>query len=53
VAQILQSGKATLIELREKYSLQDMMNIWEVVYTGKYNEWQRAERARQEQKMRK
>lgn len=53
MAQVLQSGRATLLELRERYSLEDMMNIWEVFYTGKYNEWQRAERARQEREMRR
>lgn len=46
VAQVLQSGKATLRELREVYSLEDMYNIWEVHYTGIYNRWLEAERER-------
>ena len=53
VAQLLQSGQATLRELRECYSTEDMYNLWEVYYTKKYNEWQNAERARLEAKMRR
>lgn len=53
VAQVLQSGQATLRELRECYSTEDMYNLWEVYYTKKYNEWQSAERARLEAKMRR
>lgn len=52
MAQIIQSGRATLLELRERYSLEDMMNIWEVVYTGKYNNWLAEERERKEREMR-
>lgn len=53
VAQVLQSGQATLRELRECYSMEDMYNLWEVYYTKKYNEWQNAERSRLEAKMRR
>lgn len=53
MAQVLQSGQATLRELRECYSMEDMYNIWEVFYTKKYNEWQSRERARLEEKMRR
>jgi len=53
VAQVLQSGKATLRELRECYSLEDLYNIWEVFYTDRYNHWVAAERARREREMRK
>ena len=53
VAQVLQSGQATLRELRECYSMEDMYNLWEVYYTKKYNEWQNAERLRLEAKMRR
>ena len=53
VAQVLQSGQATLREIRECYSTEDMYNLWEVYYTKKYNEWQSAERARLEAKMRR
>ena len=42
---MVQSGKATLRELRECYSLEDMYNIWEVVHTAKYNEWRAREDA--------
>ena len=49
----MQSGQATLRELRECYSMEDMYNLWEVYYTKKYNEWQNAERARLEAKMRR
>jgi len=53
VAQVLQSGQATLRELRECYSMEDMYNLWEVYYTKKYNEWQNAERVRLEAKMKR
>lgn len=53
VAQVLESGKASLIELREKYSLEDLYNLWEVTYTTKYNRWQAHERARREAEMRR
>ena len=53
VAQVLQSGQATLRELRECYSMEDMYNLWEVYYTKKYNEWQNAERLRHEAKMKR
>ena len=45
VAQVLQSGRATLRELRECYSLEDMMNIWEAYYTGESNKAIARERA--------
>jgi hypothetical protein len=50
---VLQSGQATLRELRECYSMEDMYNIWEVFYTKKYNEWNAAQMARNEAKMRR
>jgi len=53
VAQVLQSGKATLRELKEVYTLEDMMNIWEVVYTAKYNEWRAREAARKSEELRR
>lgn len=42
---MLQSGRATLRELRECYSLEDMMNIWEAYYTGEANKAIARERA--------
>ena len=51
MAQVIQSGKATLRELREIYSLEDMYNIWETVHTEAYNEWQRKENAAKHAKM--
>jgi hypothetical protein len=50
---VVQSGKATLLELREKYSLEEMYNMWELNYTQKYNEWVAAERRRREAEMRR
>lgn len=52
VAQVLQSGKATLRELRECYSMHDLFDIWEVVHTEKYNNWVATETARREAEMR-
>ena len=49
----MQSGKATLRELRENYSLEDMYNIWEVVHTAKYNEWVARENAAKSDKLRR
>lgn len=53
MAQVVQSGKATLLELRERYSLEEMYNMWELNYTQKYNEWVAAERRRREAEMRR
>ena len=53
VAQVIESGKASLRELREVYSLEDLYNLWEVTYTFKYNQWVRSERARREVEMRR
>jgi len=52
VAQVIESGKATLLELRERYSLEDLYNMWEVTYTKKYNEWLAQERAKQSERLR-
>lgn len=51
VAQVIQAGKATLRELRECYSMHDLFDMWEVVHTEKYNEWQRKESAARHAKM--
>jgi len=53
VAQVLDSGKATLRELKECYSLEDMYNMWEVTYTRKYNEWSARQRQIQSARLRK
>lgn len=53
VAQVIESGKASLRELREVYSMEDLYNLWEVTYTLKYNQWVRSERIRKEAEMRK
>jgi hypothetical protein len=39
IGQILASGKASLIELRTVYSLEDAFIIWEADIVPKYNEW--------------
>ena len=52
VAQVIESGKASLRELREVYSLEDLYNLWEVTYTSKYNQWMREQRNRKEAEMR-
>ena len=39
VAQVIQSGKATLRELKETYSMHDLYDLWEVVHTELYNKW--------------
>ena len=35
------------------YTLEDMMNIWEVVYTAKYNEWRAREAAKRSEELRR
>lgn len=52
VAQILQSGQATLNELRTIYSLEDMYSMWEVVYVEVYNQWKVNEYRKTQQKVR-
>ena len=49
---MIESGSATLRELREYYSLEDLYNMWEIVYTAKYNKWKSIERARQSAELR-
>ena len=53
VAQVLNSGMATLLELKYDYTFEDMYNLWEVYYTRKYNEWCARERAIEEERMRR
>jgi len=53
VAQVIESGKATLLQLREDYSLEDMFNMWEVTYTRKYNEWSAEQRRLQSERLRR
>ena len=53
VAQVLQSGQATLIELRTIYSMEDMYNLWEVVKTKEYNLWVANEREIQSARLRR
>jgi hypothetical protein len=38
-AAIIDEGKATLYELKTKYSLEDAFLIWEVVAVKRFNEW--------------
>lgn len=52
VAEVVQSGRATLRELKECYSMHDLFDIWEIVHTEKYNEWVARERARNAAKLR-
>ena len=53
IAQVLQSGKASLIELKTVYTMEDLYNMWEVHYTGIYNEWVRREREAQSERLRR
>jgi hypothetical protein len=42
---IISSGKATLKELKESYSLEDAYILWEVITVTKYNEFLAIEEA--------
>jgi len=53
VAQVIQSGKASLRELRECYSMHDLFDMWEVVHTAKYNQWIADEAVRKERELRR
>jgi len=53
IAQVLQSGKASLIELKTVYTMEDLYNMWEVQYTTIYNEWVRREREAQSARLRR
>ena len=46
IATIIADGKATLHELRTIYSLEDGMNLWEIIAITRYNEYQSMERAK-------
>ena len=53
IAQVLQSGRASLVQLQTVYTMEDLYNIWEVNYTGIYNDWVRREREAQSSRLRK
>ena len=53
IAQVLESGKATLFELKTVYSMEDLFNMWEVTYTTIYNKWLAHERELQSQRLRR
>lgn len=53
IAQVLQSGRASLVQLQTVYTMEDLYNIWEVNYTGIYNDWVRREREAQSARLRK
>lgn len=39
IATIISDGKASLNELRTIYSLEDALNLWEIIAIKKYNEY--------------
>lgn len=53
VAQVIQSGKATLRELKETYSMHDLYDIWEIVHTDLYNKHMQRETEIRAMKMRR
>lgn len=53
VAQVIESGKATLLELKTVYSMEDLYNMWEVTLTTIRNEWAARERAEQSARLRR
>ena len=46
VSQVIEAGKATLRELRECYSLEDLYMMWDVIYNAKRAQWLAHENAR-------
>ena len=38
IATIIADGKATLYELKTTYTLEDALDLWEIIATVKYNE---------------
>lgn len=53
VAQVIESGKASLLELKTVYSMEDLYNMWEVTLTTIRNEWAEHERAEQSARLRR
>jgi len=45
VGAIVESGKATLQELKTVYTLEEALDIFEVIAVGRYNEWLAAKEA--------
>lgn len=43
---LLGSDRVTLHELRTVYTLEDAMDMWEVLVTNRFNEWLAYEEAR-------
>ena len=50
---MIQSGKATLRELKETYSMHDLYDIWEIVHTDLYNKHMQMETEIRAMKMRR
>lgn len=50
IGAIVASGKATLKELKESYTLEDAFDLWEVIAVTNYNEFLAIEHARKANK---
>jgi hypothetical protein len=46
IGAIVSSGKASLRELRENYTLEEAHDLSEIVLTERFNEWQACEKAK-------
>ena len=47
IGAVVAEGKATLNELRTVYDLEDLLDLYEVIVTGRYNEYLAMEQAKQ------
>lgn len=48
IGAIVNSGKATLQELKTVYTLEDAMNIWEAIMIPRYNDFAAQQKAQRE-----
>lgn len=51
VSAVIHSGRATLMELRTVYHLEDLYRLWEIEYVPKYNAWYDAERRKEKERL--
>lgn len=51
VASVVQSGRATLNELRTIYDYEDLYRLWEIDYVPMYNKWYEGERSKEKARL--
>ena len=53
VASVIYNRRATLDELRSKYTFEDLYRLWEIDYVPMYNSWYEGERRKEKDRLNK